>query len=107
MDSQNIKEIKLAPEPPLYNYVDIAVMDFPNGRDGHPRTRCKVTAQFGDYDIDQLKKQGLDYEGAVNYYEDWLYRIIKLNLAQDWTCVEGWDQVMGIIEKKLAARYDA
>ena len=27
MDSQNIKEIKLAPEPPLYNYVDIAVMD--------------------------------------------------------------------------------
>ena len=39
--------------------------------------------------------------------EDWLYRIIKLNLAQDWTCVEGWDQVMGIIEKKLAARYDA
>lgn len=52
MDSQNIKEIKLAPEPPLYNYVDIAVMDFPNGRDGNPRTRCKVTAQFGDYDID-------------------------------------------------------
>lgn len=59
MDSQNIKEIKLTPEPPLYNYVDIAVMDFPNGRDGHPRTRCKVTVQFGDYDIDQLKKQGL------------------------------------------------
>lgn len=41
MDSQNIKEIKLAPEPPLYNYVDVAVMDFPNGRDGHPRTDVK------------------------------------------------------------------
>lgn len=105
MDGKNMKEIKLVPDPPFYNYVDIAVMDFPKGRDEQPRLRCKVTAEFSDFDIEQLKKRGLDLSGAEKYYEDWLYKVIKVNLAQDFTCVEGWEQVIEIIKDKLSKYY--
>ncbi len=101
-----MKEIKLLPDAPFHNYVEIAVMDFPKGRNEQPRTRCKVTADFAEFDVNQLKQRGLDYEGAIKYYEEWLYEIIKVNLAQDWTCVEGWEQVMDIIKEKVAGYYE-
>ena len=38
-----MKQIRLVPDPPFYNSVDIAVLDFPAGLDGAPRRRCKIT----------------------------------------------------------------
>lgn len=100
-----MKEIRLEPQAPLHNYVEIAVQDFPHGSEGEPRTRCKVTAEFAAFDVQQLQKRGLDYEAAIKYYENWLYEVIKMNLAQDWTCIGGWDEVMNIIKDKVAAYY--
>lgn len=40
-----MKQIKLKPDPPFHNSVDVAVIDFPKGLDGgEERQRCKVTA---------------------------------------------------------------
>ena len=74
-----MKEIVLVPDTPLYNYVDVAVMDFPKGReDGTQRRR---------------------------YYEDYLYKVVKTNLASDWKCVDGWDQVMNVVRENVARFY--
>lgn len=100
-----MKEIKLIPEKPFHNYVDVAVMDFPDGTDKPPRKRCKVTVEFAEYDVEQLKKRGLDYEGAVSYYNDWLYNVIRVNLAQDWKCIEGYEEVMKIVKEKISAYF--
>lgn len=99
------KEIRLVPDPPLYNYVDISVMDFPQGREGRERRRCKVTAEFAKSDVEQLQKRGLSFEEAVRYYEDWLYRVIRLHLACEWTCIGGWDEVVDIIKEKVKTYY--
>ena len=100
-----MKEIKLIPDKPFHNYVEVAVMDFPNGADKEARKRCKVTVEFAEYDVEQLKKRGLDYEEAVKYYEEWLYGVVKANLAQDWKCSGGLDEVMTIIKEKISAYY--
>ena len=96
-----MKEIKLIPDSPLHNYVDVSVMDFPDGSDKPCRKRCKVTVEFAEYDVAQLKKKGLNYKEAVKYYEDWLYNVVRVNLAQDWNCVEGRDDVMKIVKEKI------
>ena len=56
-----MKEIRLIPDEPLHNYVEISVIDFPAGRDEEPRRRCKVKVEFAKVDVEQLKKRGLGY----------------------------------------------
>ena len=57
-----MKQIKLVPDPPFYNSVDVAVLDFPAGLDGPPRRRCKITVEFAEVDVRQLQARGLDHE---------------------------------------------
>lgn len=102
-----MKEIQLKMDPPFFNSVDVAVLDFPNGRDKAPRQRCKITVEFAAYDVKQLQKQGLTFEAAMEHYKSWLYEVIKVHIAQDWTCVDGWEQVMALIESRVKPYYDA
>ena len=101
-----MKEIKLVPGHPFYNYVEVTVIDFPKGREeGTERTRCKVTVDFSRYDVEQLKKQGLDLAGAMKHYEEDLYQMVRARLAMEWTCVEGMEETMAIVEENVARFY--
>ena len=100
-----MKRILLVPDEPFYNYVDIAVMDFPKGEEEPPRQRCKVTADLGPYDVKQLKMRGLDLDGAMEYYRQHLYDVVRFHISQDWECVGGMDKVMDIIEKHIRTYY--
>lgn len=77
-----MKEIKLKPDEPFYNRVDVAVLDFPDGLQGRERQRCKVTVEFAESDVRQLQKRGLNVEEAMDYYREWLYKVIKVHLSQ-------------------------
>ncbi|MGC2872450.1 hypothetical protein ACPW7J_10420 [Ihubacter sp. rT4E-8] len=100
-----MKKIKLKPDVPFHNSVDVAVLDFPDGLDGKERQRCKVTIEFAESDVQQLQSRGMDLDKAMEYYADWLYRVIKVNLAQDWEAVAGQEQVMDIVRQKVSAYY--
>ena len=89
----------------LCQSVDVAVLDFPDGLDGKERQRCKVTIEFAESDVQQLQSRGMDLDKAMEYYADWLYRVIKVNLAQDWEAVAGQEQVMDIVRQKVSAYY--
>ena len=80
-----MKQIRLVPDPPFYNSVDIAVLDFPAGLDGAARRRCKITVEFAEVDVRQLQARGLDHDGALTYYHDWLYQVVKVHLSAAWT----------------------
>ena len=100
-----MKQIRLAPDPPFYNSVDVAVLDFPAGLAGAPRRRCKITVEFAEVDVRQLQARGLDYDGALAYYHDWLYQVVKVYLSQDWTCVGGMEEVFSCIKEALVRYY--
>ena len=96
-----MKEIKLVCDAPFFDKVDVNVLDFPSGPEGEPRRRCKITVEFGPYDLAQLKKQGLDYDGAMEYYEKKVYDTVKFYLAHDWVCIDGHDELFDIIEERF------
>lgn len=52
-----MKEIKLVCDAPFFDKVDVNVLDFPSGPEGEPRRRCKITVEFGPYDLAQLKSR--------------------------------------------------
>ena len=99
----SIKQIKLFPLPPLYNYMEISVIDFP--KPDTERERCKVTCEFARFDVEQLKQQGLEFKEAISHYEKWLYDTIKVHIASDWECVDGYDEVMSLISQNVKRFY--
>ena len=105
MTDINIKKIKLVADPPFHNSVDVAVIDFPGGIDGRQRQRCKVKVEFAKFDVEQLKKQGLDYDGAMEHYRDWFYSVVRYHIASDWECVGGYEEVFDIIRQRVGAYY--
>jgi len=102
-----MKEIILRAEAPLYNYVDIDVIDILD--DGIERQRCKVTCDFGKYDVEQLKKSGLSLDEALAHYHEWLYNVVKVHLASEWKIVPGhekeYDELIDIIIENVSRFY--
>lgn len=101
-----MKEIALIPDKPFHNNVDVSVMDFPDDKDHEKkRRRCAITVEFAESDVDDLKAGGMGLEAAMKYYEDYIYKLVKVNISSEWKCVEGWDQVMGIVREHVSAYF--
>lgn len=98
-----MKEIKLVPDRPFHNSVDVTVIDFTG--EGKERKRCKVTVEFAETDVKQLQNRGLDLHDAMRYYRDWLYKVVKVHISQDWQCVAGYEEIMDIIKEKITQYY--
>ena len=96
-----MKEIKLIPDAPFYNSVDVHVMDFPHGRDGEERQRCKITVEFAKTDVDDLRKRGMGLTEAMEYYCGWIYDIVKVHISQDWKCISGMEETLAIVEERV------
>ena len=100
-----MKEIKLSADKPFHNNVDVSIIDFPDGLEGRERRRCKITVDFAESDVRQLKQQGMDFDDAMTHYEEWLYAVVKLHIAQDWKCISGYEQVVDIIKDHVKLYY--
>ena len=102
-----MKDILLRPRTPYFNHLEVDVLDFPNGLSADPRKRMTVDIEYAKFDVDQLKKDGLDLESAMAYYNDWLYHLVRARLLDDWTAVEGLDETMGIVRAHIRDYFEA
>lgn len=96
-----MKQIKLEMDPPFSNRVDVNVLDFPNGLDESPRKRCAITVEYAEVDIKAHLREGLDREGLLEYYRDWIYNLVKVHISSDWEPVSGLEEVMVLVETKI------
>lgn len=73
---------------------------------GQPKKRCKIRADFAKVDVEGLIAKGMDFEKAMAHYEDWLYNVIKIYIADDWEPELGKDEVMNIIADHVRPYYE-
>lgn len=101
------KELLLVPGIAFANRLEVAVMDYPRGREeGTTRQRCKVTLEYGRTDVMQLKEEGHDrLEAAMAYYCDYLYQLVKIHISSDWVCVRGLEETMEIVQEHVSKYY--
>lgn len=92
-------KIKLVPDKPFYNRCDITVYDVTGEKE---KKRCKIAVEYAEVDVRQLKQQGMDYKAADDYYRDWIYKVVKHYIADDWECTEGMDEIMKIVDEHIA-----
>lgn len=96
-------KIKLVPDSPFYNNCDLTVYDVTGEKE---KKRCKITVEYAEVDVRQLKEKGLDYEGALSHYKDWIYNVVKHYIADDWECSEGMDEIMEIIRSHVRPYFE-
>ena len=94
MSMEDIKIIKMIPDKPYETNCDINIYDNVNGKD---RKRCAIKMEYSKYDIEELIKEGYDYEGVIRYYEDWIYKTVRRYLCYEWECNDGYDEVIEIL----------
>ena len=52
--------------------------------------------------LDQLKEKGIaGREAAEQYYRDWIYKVVRHYIADDWECTEGMDEIMNIVDEHI------
>ena len=97
-----MKDILLKPQAPYFNHDEIDILDFPKGLDQEPRWRCTITVDYGKYDVDQIKSQGIGtLDGALEYYNNWIYGLVRARLLDEWTAVGGLEETMEIVRDHI------
>ncbi|MBQ9015011.1 MAG: hypothetical protein IJ109_02725 [Firmicutes bacterium] len=65
------------------------------------RKRCGITLEYAPRDIRQLREQGLDRPGMLDYYRRRIYELVRVNISQDWACCGGMEEVLAIVAKHI------
>lgn len=98
-----MRKIKLKHDKPFHNNCDIAIIDVTDGKE---KQRGKLTAEYAKADINMLKKQGMDYNDAMEYFKSAIDASVKRYIADDWICTEGYDEVMEVIASHIRPYYE-
>ena len=43
----------------------------------------------------------------MQYYNDWLYALVRVRLLDDWTAVGGLEETMGIVRDHIKYMFEA
>ena len=102
-----MKDILLKPQAPYFNHLEVDVMDFPGGPDSDPRKRMTVTIENAKFDVDQIRRDHPDLESVMQYYNEWLYSLVRARLLDDWTAVGGLEETMAIVRDHIKDFFEA
>jgi len=91
--------MKLVPDRPYSYKCDITVYDVTGGTE---KKRCMIDVDYAENDIEELKKQGLDMEGAADFLEKRIYETVKRYILDDWEYAGGHEEIMDIIREHIA-----
>lgn len=107
----SVKQIRLLPDSPFYNNVDLNIYDFGEAG-GTLRWRGKITVEYSEYDIRQLKSEGIrTVEDALDYYQRKIYATVRRYLLTEFELDAdaegngGWEQILAIIEEHIREYY--
>lgn len=96
-------KIRLVPDAPFYNRCDVTVFDVTDGRD---KKRCKITVEYAKVDVEAIKKEGHDtFDKAMEYFDGWIYAVVRHYIADDWEPVSGKEELMAIIAEHIDVYY--
>ena len=102
-----MKDILLRPQAPYFNHLEVDVLDFPKGPDAPPRKRMTVTIEYSKFDVAQIRRDHPDLKSVMEYYDEWLYGLVRARLLDDWTATGGLEETMEIVRDHIKDMFEA
>lgn len=94
-----MRKIRLVPDEPFYNDVDVTVYDVTEGKE---KKRAVIKLEYARVDVESFQKQGLTLDQVMIKYAERLDLLLKVYLAGEYEITEGRDQVMEILRENLS-----
>ena len=98
-----MRKIKLEPALEFGSRADFAIIDV---TEEPAKKRGTITIDYAPVDVKQLIEQGLDFDGAMDYYRNRIYSLVRHYISGDWEDAGGYDQAMEIIGKHVRPHYE-
>ena len=76
-----MRRIRLTPVLEFGSRAEFAIIDVTESPE---KKRGTITVDYSPADIDRLKETGLDYDGAMDYYKERIYGLVKYYISGDW-----------------------
>lgn len=102
-EDAKVRKIKLESVLEFGSRADFAIIDI---TENPAKKRGTITIDYAPSDIRQLQDQGLDFEGAMAYYKDRIYSLVKYYISGDWEDAGGYDDAMKLIERHIRPHYE-
>ena len=102
-----MRKIILEPVLEFGNKCDFAIIDVTECGDSSAagKKRGTITIDYAPADVRQLISGGNDLDGALRYYHDRIYSLVKYYISGDWECVRGYDEAMDIIRRHIEPHF--
>lgn len=98
-----MRKIRLESTLEFGSRADFAIIDI---TDGPAKKRGTITIDYAPVDVAQLIDQGLDLDGAMGYYKERIYKLVKHYISGDWEDAGGYDEALEIIKKHVEPHYE-
>ena len=105
-----MRKIILEPTLEFGSRCDFAIIDITESEssaNGSGKKRGTITIDYSPADVRQLIADGNDLDGALKYYHDRVYSLVKYYISGDWECVRGYDEAMDIIKRHIEPFFHA
>lgn len=94
-----MRRIKLKPEVPFYNNVEVKVVDVTEGKE---KVRATIQLEYAKIDIEPFANEGLSLEEIVERYHERMNVVIQHYLSGDFQVVEGLEEVLAIVREHVS-----
>ena len=92
------------------NHADFVIMDMTDCDPEVPgeagKKRGVFTVDYTNGDISELKKQGLDLAGALAYYRDHIYDLVRYYILSEWENAGGLDEALNLVEGYIRPHFE-
>ncbi|MDD6310339.1 MAG: hypothetical protein PUB09_00175 [Firmicutes bacterium] len=98
-----MRKIKLVAEPAYSYKCEFNIIDV---TDGPEKRRGAITVDYGVPEIRDLQAENMDFEGAIEYYRNRIYGLVKVLISDDWEALEGMQEAIDIVSKYIKEYFD-
>lgn len=98
-----MRKIKLELVVEFGSRADFAIIDI---TEEPVKKRGTITIDYTPSDVREHINAGLDLAGALDYYRNRIYQLVKYYIAGDWEDAGGLEEAMEIIEKHVRIHYE-
>ena len=96
-----MRKIKLENTLEFGSRADFAIIDVTEGA----RKRGTITIDYAPSDIRQLQTEGLDLEGAMEYYRNRIYNLVRYYISGDWEDAGGLSDALALIRRHVEQNF--
>lgn len=99
-----MRKIRLEPVLEFGSRCDLAIIDVTE--DASPeKKRGTITIDYSPADVRQLIAEGRDLNGALDYYRDRIYSLVKYYISGDWEPAGGYDEALALVRKHIESYF--